>query len=81
MTGRREDEPEDDYEIIRLDDEADEDDDDFSDPDHPDHDLSEWSPYSPGVPDGKPWFTRRWVLITVSAIVILGLVLPFLPRL
>jgi hypothetical protein len=56
-------------------------DDDFSDPAHPDHDLSEWSPYS--TPDDyspKPWFIRRWAVITVSVLVIVGLFLPFLMR-
>ncbi|MPZ49673.1 MAG: hypothetical protein GEU75_10330 [Dehalococcoidia bacterium] len=83
MTTRRDD-PDDEYEIIERDTEAesddDDDDDDLSDPEHPDHDLSEWSAYSPGVRDTKPWFTRRWLLILISVLVILGLVLPFLQR-
>jgi hypothetical protein len=57
-----------------------EEDDDLSDPNHPDHDLSEWSPYSPGVDDTKPWFVRRWVMIVIGILVIIGLIIPVIPR-
>jgi hypothetical protein len=52
-------------------------DDDLSDPRNPDHDLSEWAPAS--LPyEEKPWFIRRWVLIVVAVLVIIGLMLPVL---
>ena len=53
---------------------------DLSDPRHPDHDLSEWAPYTPPI-DPKPWFIRRWALLIVGVLVIIGLILPFLTRL
>ena len=53
--------------------------DDPNDPSHPDHDLSEAVGYSAWQAPAKPWFTRRWVLLTVAVVVILGLVLPFVP--
>ena len=52
---------------------------DLSDPRHPDHDLSEWAPYTTPI-ESKPWFIRRWVLLVVGVLVILGLVLPYLMR-
>jgi hypothetical protein len=63
-----------------LDEVFDEEKDDFEDPDDPDHDLSEWAPYSPGVQETKPWYTRRWVMLIIAALVIFGLMLPILPR-
>jgi hypothetical protein len=59
------------------------DDDDPNDPRHRDFDLSESAPYEfDSWTDDKPWFLRRWVLLTVSVLVVLGLVLSLiLPQL
>ena len=54
--------------------------DDPNDPRHPDHDLSDRAPYEPFRDDedpARPWFTRRWVLLIVAAVVITSLMLPF----
>jgi hypothetical protein len=59
----------------------DEDLDDPNDPAHPDWDLSESAPYFVDEPLAKPWFTRRWVLLIVGAVVISSLLLPVLTRL
>jgi hypothetical protein len=70
----RDDRPRDDQDI-----EAEDADDDLSDPDHPDHDLSEWAPYTTPI-ESRPWFTRRWVMLIVGVLVILGMILPFFMR-
>ena len=63
--------------VTAEEDEPPDDPDDPNDPSHPDHDLSEAAGYSGWAPAPRPWFTRRWVLLTVAALVIVGLVLPF----
>jgi len=55
-------------------------DDDPNDPSHPDYDLSNSAPYDFDEPYEKPWFLRRWVLLLVSVIVLVGLLLPYLWR-
>ena len=55
-------------------------DDDPNDPSHPDYDLSNSAPYDFDKPYEKPWFLRRWVLLLVSVIVLVGLLLPYLWR-
>ncbi len=55
--------------------------DDPNDPSHPDYDLSEAAGYSGWSPPPKPWFIRRWVLLVVAVLVIVGLLLPFVQRL
>ena len=56
------------------------DDDDPNDPSHPDFDLSDSAPYDFDEPYEKPWFLQRWLLLMVSAIVLLGLLLPYFLR-
>jgi hypothetical protein len=53
--------------------------DDPTNPAHPDFDLSEAAPHTFYEPR-KPWFLRRWVLLLVSAMVVLSLILPYLWR-
>jgi hypothetical protein len=57
-----------------------EDDDDPNDVRHRDHDLSESAPLEDWYQDEavKPWFTRRWMLIIVAVLVIVGLLFPTL---
>jgi hypothetical protein len=55
-------------------------DDDPNDPSHPDYDLSDSAPYDFDEPYEKPWFLRRWVLLLVSLIVVVGLLLPYAIR-
>ena len=55
--------------------------DDPNNPSHPDYDLSNSAPYDLDEPYQKPWFLQRWLLLTVSAIVLLGLLLPYALRL
>jgi hypothetical protein len=54
---------------------------DPNDPSHRDFDLSEAGGpvYHYDVPE-KAWFLRRWFLLLVAVLVVLGLVLPLLPR-
>jgi hypothetical protein len=52
---------------------------DPNDPTHPDHDLSESASYM-WEPPAKPIFLRRGFLLVVSALVIVGLMLPALAR-
>jgi hypothetical protein len=52
--------------------------DDPTDPSHPDFDLSEAAPYSPYEGAPRPWFTRRWFLMIVALLVVVGLFLPYL---
>ena len=56
-------------------------DDDPNDPSHPDFDLSESAPYDFDEPYEKPWFLRRWLLLSVSLIVVFSLLVPYLIRL
>ena len=56
------------------------DEDDPNDPSHPDFDLSTSAPYDFDEPYEKPWFLRRWLLLTVSFIVLIGLLLPYALR-
>ncbi len=55
--------------------------DDPNDPSHPDFDLSDaggdWYHYEVA---SKPWFTRRWVLLLIGALVIVSLIIAILPR-
>ena len=46
----------------------------------PDFDLSTSAPYDFDEPYEKPWFLRRWLLLTASFIVLLGLLLPYALR-
>ncbi len=55
-------------------------DDDPNDPLHRDFDLSESAGWGYHRPTTKPWFLRRWALLVVAGLVILGLVIPILPR-
>jgi hypothetical protein len=52
------------------------DDDDPNNPSHRDYDLSESAPYEfdSWTSGDRPWFLRRWVLLTVSLLVVLSLV-------
>jgi len=52
---------------------------DPNDPSHPDHDLSESATYM-WDPPAKPLFLRRGVILTITILVIIGLMLPMLAR-
>jgi hypothetical protein len=52
-------------------------DDDPNDPSHPDYDLSESAPYDFDRPYEKPWFLRRWFLLTVALLIVFSLLLPY----
>jgi len=52
-------------------------DDDPNDPSHPDHDLSESAPHDYDEGYARPWFARRWLLLAVAILLIIGLFLPF----
>ena len=57
-------------------------DDDPNDPRHRDHDLSDSAPYDWERPaDVKPWFLQRWFMLTVSLLLVLSLLLPYVFRL
>ena len=55
-------------------------DDDPNDPSHPDFDLSNSAPYDFDEPYEKPWFLRRWLLLTISLLVVFALLLPYALR-
>ena len=61
-------------------DRSDYEDDDPNDPSHPDFDLSDSAPHDFDEPYEKAWFLQRWLLLLVSAIVLLGLLLPYALR-
>jgi len=50
---------------------------DPNDPTHPDHDLSDAHGYADWDPAPKPLLTRRGVILLITALVIVGLLLPF----
>ena len=50
---------------------------DPNDPTHPDHDLSVSVGYAGWDPAPKPLLTRRGVILLITALVIVGLLLPF----
>jgi hypothetical protein len=50
---------------------------DPNDPTHPDHDLSVSAGYAGWDPAPKPLLTRRGVILLITALVIVGLLLPF----
>lgn len=54
---------------------------DPNDPTHPDHDLSVAAGYEGWEPEPKPVLLRRGVVLLFTALVIIGLILPFLLRL
>ena len=54
---------------------------DPNDPTHPDYDLSESAGYTDWEPAPKPVLLRRGVMLLLTALVIFGLMLPFLLRL
>jgi hypothetical protein len=58
----------------------DEDDDDPNDPSHRDFDLSTSAPYDFDGPYEKPWFLRRWLLLSISLLVVFALLLPYALR-
>jgi len=53
-------------------------DDDPNDPAHRDHDLSEAAPPWFDERSYRPWFARRWLLLILAIVVVVGLLLPYL---
>jgi hypothetical protein len=54
---------------------------DPNDPTHPDFDLSEAHGYDNWQPEPKPLLLRRGVVLLITALVIIGLLLPIVLRL
>jgi hypothetical protein len=53
-------------------------DDDPNNPLHRDHDLSDSADYDWDRPaDVKPWYMRRWFMMTIGILLVLSLLLPY----